>query len=72
MHVAKGAPNFPAWANLLLTHMPGLDWQKLGDDLLKAATAAGPLGVVEVTIEGSIRPKRYHLFVLVTAEGPDY
>jgi hypothetical protein len=60
-------PYFPGWANQVLKNIPYVDWNKLADDLFAGGTAASPLGAVEVTIEGTLKPKHFHLFILVKA-----
>jgi YD repeat-containing protein len=60
-------PYFPEWANQVLKNIPFVDWSKLANDLFAGGTAAAPLGAVEVTIEGTLRPKHFHLFILVKA-----
>ena len=62
------APYFLQWANELLHHMPGFNWDKLARDLTEAALAADEdLEMVQVSVMGSIRPKYFHLLVLTEA-----
>jgi YD repeat-containing protein len=70
-HGVVKAPFFPEWANKMLTNMPYVDWDKLASDLATASSATTPFGIVEVTVEGSLNPRHFHVFVLVTAKGAE-
>ncbi len=65
------APFFPEWANKILTNMPYIKWDQLAKELADAAAATAPFGIVEVDITGSLNPRYFHVYILVTARGEE-
>ncbi len=70
-HGVIKAPFFPGWANQILSNMPYVKWDKFAEELSAASQATAPLGIVEVTISGSLNPRHFHVYVLVTAKGAE-